>query len=70
MRPPLFVIAAALTLGAALSALPVQMASAQSPSTEVVVPSSGATVAGTRVVLDATASSGVTKVQFELERDA
>jgi hypothetical protein len=42
------------------------MASAQSPSTEVVVPSSGATVAGTQVVLDATASSGVTEVQFEL----
>ena len=67
MRPPrVFVVAAALTLGAALSALPAQMASAQSPSTEVVVPSSGATVAGTQVVLDATASSGVTEVQLEL----
>lgn len=42
------------------------MASAQSPSTQVLVPSSGATVAGTKVVLDAGASSGVTKVQFEL----
>ena len=67
MRPPrAFVISAALTLGAALSALPAQTASAQSPSTEVVVPSSGATVAGTQVVLDAFASSGVTQVKFEL----
>jgi hypothetical protein len=42
------------------------MASAQSPSNEVVVPSSGATVAGTQVVLDAFASPGETEVQFEL----
>jgi len=67
MRPPrVFVVAAPLTLGAALSALPAHVASAQSPSTEVVVPSSGATVAGTQVVLDATASAGVTQVKFEL----
>jgi hypothetical protein len=49
-----------------LTALPTQVASAQPPSTAVVVPSSGATVSGTRVVLDATASAGVTQVQFEL----
>ena len=67
MRPPMvFVTAAALTLGAALTALPAQMASAQSPSTQILVPSTGATVSGTRVILDAGASAGVTEVQFEL----
>ena len=67
MRPSrVLVVAAALILGAALTALPALRASAQSPSTEVVVPSSGATVAGTRVILDAGASAGVTQVKFEL----
>lgn len=67
MRPSRVpVIAAALTLGAALSALPAQKASAQPPSTQVLVPSSGATVSGTKVVLDAGASGGTTQVQFEL----
>jgi hypothetical protein len=42
------------------------MASAQLPSTQVLVPSSGATVSGTKVVLDAGASGGTTQVQFEL----
>ena len=68
MRPSrVFVVAAAaLVLGTAASTLPVQVASAQTPSSQVVVPSSGATVSGTQVVLDATASAGVTNVQFEL----
>ena len=64
MRPPLFVIAAALTLGAALSALPAQMAGAQSPSTSVLVPSSGATLSGS-TYLDASASNA-TNVEFML----
>ena len=66
MRPPLFVLAAALTLGVAMSTLPAQMASAQSPSTSVLVPANGTTVSGSRVTLDASASAGVNRVQFEL----
>ena len=61
-----FLVAAALTLATVLSALPTQVASAQPPSTQVLVPSTGATVSGTQVVLDASASAGVTQVQFEL----
>ena len=53
-------------LATAMSALPTQVASAQPPSTQVVVPATGATVSGTQVVLDATASAGVTQVKFEL----
>jgi hypothetical protein len=49
-----------------MSVLPTQAASAQPPSTQVGVPSSGATVSGTQVVLDASASAGVTQVKFEL----
>jgi hypothetical protein len=64
MRPPLFVIAAALTLGAVLSALPAQMAGAQSPSTSVLVPSSGATLSGS-TYLDASATNA-TSVEFLL----
>ena len=67
MRPPkVLVIGAALGLVTALSALPTQVASAQPPSTQVVVPATGATVSGTQVVLDATASAGVTQVKFEV----
>ena len=64
MRPKVFVIAAALTLGTAVSALPAQMAGAQSPSTIVLVPSSGATLSGLTYV-DATASNA-TSVEFLL----
>ena len=67
MRPSrVFVVTASLVLGAVVSVLPVQVASAQSPSTQILIPSSGATVSGTQVVLDASASAGVTEVQFEL----
>ena len=58
--------AAVLALAASVSALLVQGAGAQPPSTSVVVPSNDATVSGTNVVLDATAASGVTQVQFEV----
>ncbi len=61
-----FAVMAALALTALLTALPSQVASAQPPSTQVVAPSTGATVSGTQVVLDASASAGVTQVQFEL----
>jgi hypothetical protein len=62
-----FLVAAALALVTALSVLPTQVASAQPPSTQVVVPATGATyVSSTQVVLDATASAGVTQVKFEL----
>ena len=65
MRPPrVFVIAAALTMGAALSTLPAQMANAQSPSTSVLVPSTGATLSGS-TYLDASASNA-TSVEFLL----
>ena len=60
------VVGAALALAAGMSILPLQVAGAQSPSTSVLVPSGGDTVSGTSVVLDASASSGVTQVQFEL----
>jgi hypothetical protein len=60
------IVTAALTLGAGLSVLPVQVASAQSPSTTVVLPANDATLSGITQYLDATASSGVTKVQYEL----
>jgi hypothetical protein len=61
-----FVGTAAFALATAFAALPTQVASAQPPSTKVLVPSTGATVSGTQVVLDASASAGVTGVQFEL----
>jgi hypothetical protein len=60
------VVMAALGLATALSVLPTQVASAQPPSTQVVVPSTGGIVSGTQVVLDATASAGVTQVKFEV----
>ena len=59
-------VMAALGLATALSVLPTQVASAQPPSTQVVVPSTGGIVSGTQVVLDATASAGVTQVKFEV----
>jgi Bacterial Ig domain len=58
-------VMAALTLATALSVLPTQVASA-APSTTVVLPSNGATLSGITQYLDATASSGVTQVQYEL----
>jgi len=61
-----FVITSALAMAAAVSSVPVEIASAAPLSTTVVVPSNGATVSGTQVVLDAITSSGVTQVQFEL----
>jgi hypothetical protein len=45
-------------------------AAAQAPTTTVLVPSNNATVSGTQVVLDASASSGATQVQFELNGGA
>ena len=62
----LAVVGAALTLTAALCVVPLEVAGAQAPSTAVLVPSNGAAVSGTSVVLDASASAGVTQVQFEL----
>ena len=56
---------AALALATAISVLPTQFASA-APNTTVVLPSNGATLSGITQYLDATASSGVTQVQFEL----
>jgi hypothetical protein len=60
------VVASALTLAIAISVLPVQVASAQPPSTTVTVPSNNATVSGTSRVLDAIASPGTTQVQYEI----
>ena len=57
---------AALVLSIGMSTVPLKVAGAQAPSTAVLVPSNGATVSGTSVVLDASASAGVTQVQFEL----
>jgi hypothetical protein len=67
MGPMRFVVvSAALTLAVAVSVLPIQVASAQTPSTTVVLPSSGTTVSGIKQYLDATATSGATQVQYEL----
>ena len=66
MRSSWVVVAVALGLAAAMSMLPVQASSVQPPSTQVVIPLTGATVTSTQVVLDAYASPGVTQVQFEL----
>jgi hypothetical protein len=60
------VVVTALLASGTATVMPVQSASAQAPSTQVLVPSSGATVSGTKVVLDAAASAGTTQVQFEL----
>ncbi len=61
-----FVVMSALGLATALSSLPTQVASAQPPSTHVVVPATGATVSSTQVVLDATASAGGVGVEVRL----
>ena len=61
-----FVITGVLAVAASVISVPVEIASAAPLNTTVVVPSNGATVSGTQVVLDAIASSGVTQVQFEL----
>jgi hypothetical protein len=60
------VLTAAFVLGTAISVVPLDVAGAQPPSTAVLVPSNGAAVYGKSVVLDASASSGVTQVQFRL----
>jgi hypothetical protein len=59
-------IASSLTLLAAMTLLPMEVAGAQTPSTFVGIPSNNATVFGTSQVLDAGASSGVTQVQYEI----
>ena len=64
--PKVFVFMAAMGLVAAIGTLPVRVAGAQPPSTEILVPSNGAEISGTKVVLDASASARTTKVQFEL----
>lgn len=61
-----FVVMASLALAIVLTALPTQVANAQPPSIQVLIPATGATVSSTQVVLDASASAGVTKVQFEV----
>jgi hypothetical protein len=59
-------IGSSLTLLAAMTLLPVEVAGAQTPSTFVGIPSNNATVSGTSQILDAGASSGVTQVQYEI----
>lgn len=67
MRPRNVVVgAAALVFVATASVLPMQVASAQAPSSTVVLPVNNATVSGTSQVFDAVASSGATKVQYEI----
>ena len=58
------VVGAALALAAAVSVVPLQVAGAQSPSTSVLVPPSGATLSGS-TYLDASASNA-TSVEFLL----
>jgi hypothetical protein len=59
-------VSAALTLTAAMSVLPSQVANAQAPSISIIIPSNHATISGTAQDLDATASSGVTQVKFDI----
>ena len=59
------VISAALTLAAAMTVLPMQVANAQPSSPAIVLPSNSATLSGTHY-LDATGASGATTVQYEL----
>jgi hypothetical protein len=59
-------VSSALILVAAMSVLPAVVAGAQAPSTTVGIPASDASVSGISQVLDATASSGVTLVQYEI----
>ena len=67
MRPArIVVVSAVLTLAAAMSQLPLQVANAQPMSTTVVLPSNDASLSGIHQYLDATASSGATQVQYEL----
>src|ERR1700733_2733749 len=61
-------VSAALALVAAVSVLPVRVADAQPSSPVIVLPSNNATnatLSGTQY-LDATASAGVTQIQYEL----
>ncbi len=58
------VVGAVLALAAAMSVVPLQVAGAQSPSTSVLVPSSGATLSGS-TYLDASATNA-TSVEFLL----
>jgi hypothetical protein len=59
-------ILGALALVAAMSVLPAQVASAQSPSTMVTIPTNNVTVSGTSQLLDAAASSGASQVRYEI----
>lgn len=59
-------ITSSLTVLAAMTLLPMEAAGAQTPSTFVGIPSNNAIVSGTSQVLDAGASSGVTRVQYEI----
>jgi Bacterial Ig domain len=59
-------VGSALMLVAAVSVLPAKTAGAHPPRTTVLIPADSATVSGTSQVLDATASSGVTQVQYEI----
>jgi hypothetical protein len=56
----------AFTLAAAMSVLPVQVASAQSPSTAVTIPTNNYTVSGTSQLLDAVASPPASQVHYEV----
>jgi hypothetical protein len=67
VRPRRVVVgAAALVFVAAANVLPMQVASAQAPSSTVVLPVNNATVSGTSQVFDAVTSSGATQVQYEI----
>jgi hypothetical protein len=59
-------VSAVLTLAAATSVLPGQVAGAQAPSTTVVLPFTDATLSGLTQYLDAVATSGATQLQYEL----
>jgi hypothetical protein len=60
------VVSVSVLFAAAMTALPVEVAGAQTPSTFVGIPSNNATVSGTSQLLGAGASSGVTQVQYEV----
>jgi hypothetical protein len=70
MRSPrAFAIMGALAFAATMSIVPTHGVSADPPATSVVIPSSnGLTISGAQVVFDATASTGVTQIEFELSK--
>ncbi len=64
--PRVAVVSGVLALVVAMSVLPVQVASAKSWSTTVLIPTDNYAVSGTSQLLDAAASSGASQVRYQI----